>query len=378
MKKIIILLISVLFLTAEVYPQWILQSTPTTQHLNSIFAVSPTTLYAGGDHGVILKTTNAGTNWIKQRESVEIWHIYGIWFQNDNTGVVVGGIDSNPKRSIIFRTTNGGSNWDSLIINGIYFRGLYFINSTTGFAGGWTGYPNVSPIYKTTNAGLNWFQMAPFNSFGIENIYFLNENKGFATGDIVGSEVVFKTNDGGNNWNIIANFSILTTWLCSVVFINDQTGWITGWQQVPFWGGLLRKTTDGGTTWTHQNNHNTNELYEQIYLNENTGWVVGDSPKIQKTTNGGLNWNAQTTPDASWMWDVKFINENTGWTVGSQGKIFYTTNGGGPVSISNLNNDIPSSYHLYQNYPNPFNPVTKIKFDLGHTPSPSQEGNLYR
>ena len=38
--------------------------------------------------------------------------------------------------------------------------------------------------------------------------------------------------------------------------------------------------------------------------------------------------------------------------------------GNAPVSIKNINNEIPLTFKLYQNYPNPFNPNTKIKFDL--------------
>jgi len=36
----------------------------------------------------------------------------------------------------------------------------------------------------------------------------------------------------------------------------------------------------------------------------------------------------------------------------------------GPMGITNLNNEIPTTYALSQNYPNPFNPITKINFAL--------------
>ncbi|MDQ3193767.1 MAG: T9SS type A sorting domain-containing protein [Bacteroidota bacterium] len=35
-----------------------------------------------------------------------------------------------------------------------------------------------------------------------------------------------------------------------------------------------------------------------------------------------------------------------------------------PVSINNVNNEIPESIELFQNFPNPFNPVTRIQFDI--------------
>jgi len=36
----------------------------------------------------------------------------------------------------------------------------------------------------------------------------------------------------------------------------------------------------------------------------------------------------------------------------------------GPMGVTNLNTEIPTTYALSQNYPNPFNPVTKINFAL--------------
>src|SRR4030095_12423837 len=58
-----------------------------------------------------------------------------------------------------------------------------------------------------------------------------------------------------------------------------------------------------------------------------------------------------------------FLNDNTGFTVGDSGTILKTTNGG-VTGLEPFGNEIPKDYNLYQNYPNPFNPVTKIKFDI--------------
>ncbi len=289
---------------------------------------------------------------------------------NESTGFAVGGLDGIPlKIGVISKTTNGGANWVDVVYNNICFRTAHFINANTGFLGGLTPGVSTSPIYITTNAGVNWYYVAPFNSYGIEDIFFLNANTGWATGVITTGEAVFKTTNGGYNWAMVSNQGY-GVWLISAMFVNANTGWITGAQGTPH-TGLLRKTTDGGATFTVQTHHNTNELYEPYFINENTGWVAGDQSRIQKTTNGGINWNVQTSPDAYWMWGIKFINENTGWAVGSEGKIFYTVNGGGPVSVQNISTEVPSAYSLSQNYPNPFNPVTKIRFNIPSLSSPN-------
>ena len=80
-------------------------------------------------------------------------------------------------------------------------------------------------------------------------------------------------------------------------------------------------------------------LWDVYFINENTGWIVGDTTAVFKSTNGGLNWTKQ---DISYITDtelysVKFLNENTGFAAGGHHSGFYdfywayifkTTNGG--------------------------------------------------
>ena len=80
-------------------------------------------------------------------------------------------------------------------------------------------------------------------------------------------------------------------------------------------------------------------LSDICFINENTGWVVGDTTAVFKTTNGGLNWTKQNIlyiTDIE-LNSVKFINENTGFAAGGHHSGFYeffysyifkTTNGG--------------------------------------------------
>ncbi len=60
---------------------------------------------------------------------------------------------------------------------------------------------------------------------------------------------------------------------------------------------------------------------------------------------------------------VCFVNDLTGWAVGENGVIVKTTTGG-ITSVSNVGSEIPDRYYLSQNYPNPFNPRTIINYEL--------------
>ena len=357
--------VSILFATVS-QGQWVKQTSPTTQMLNEIFILNPTTLFVAGDNQTILKTTNGGATWIKLKEYYGSFELIGIYFQNENTGIAVGGmyIGGNNKGAI-FRTTNGGTTWDSTAINKICFRKLCFINSTTGFAGGWKSAP-VLPLFKTTNGGINWVQVnnVPFLD-AVTAISFINENTGWAAGDSLDVQGVIKTTNGGINWFKTTNFSgQFHGQIFSSTFINENTGWLTGVRFFPTWTGLIMKTTDGGFNWAFQENHCYNEVYEIFFINENTGWVGSDGPLMQKTTNGGVNWNIQPIPAQSWCHGVKFIDANTGWSVSGMGDILYTVNGGGTVFVQNISTEVPLYYVLNQNYPNPFNPSTKIRYSI--------------
>ncbi len=362
MKRFLPLITAVLLSTAPLYSQWTLQSNPapTTDEIYAVFPVSATTVYAVSEKDLVLKTTNAGANWIRQKEAVGSRSLQAIWFLNENTGFVAGEYDNTMYIGVISKTTNGGANWKDTIIASTGFRSICFVNANTGFAGG-SANTTFSPMYKTTNAGVTWFSTV-INAYNIYDIDFINESTGWAAATATGGEAVLKTTDGGINWSIVSSIGGSIS-LCSIDFANANTGWISGNMGNPY-RGLLRKSTDGGVTWIQQTNHNTNLIWQVFFLNENTGWAAGEPQLFQKTTNGGINWNLQSSPAAWWIWDVKFFNENVGWASGSQGKIFHTTNGGGPVSVQNISTEMPSSFSLSQNYPNPFNARTKISFKL--------------
>ena len=73
--------------------------------------------------------------------------------------------------------------------------------------------------------------------------------------------------------------------LTEVYFVDTNTGWISGS------GGLIIKSTDGGSTWSNQTSNTFQTLWALYFIDQNTGWVIGDGGIIKKTTNGGINWS---------------------------------------------------------------------------------------
>ena len=108
----------------------------------------------------------------------------------------------------------------------------------------------------------------------------------------------------------------------SVHFVNDTTGWATGD------GGIILKTTDGGSNWIQQSQPSgVYSLFGVYFVDDSLGWAVSVGGKIITTTDGGSNWSIQSTGHPI-LWSVHFVDSTTGWVVGDDGTILNTKDGG--------------------------------------------------
>uniref|UniRef100_A0A832G270 T9SS type A sorting domain-containing protein n=1 Tax=Ignavibacterium album TaxID=591197 RepID=A0A832G270_9BACT len=110
--------------------------------------------------------------------------------------------------------------------------------------------------------------------------------------------------------------------LWSTFFIDDTTGWVIGEQ------GFIRKSTDGGNEWLAQNSNSSVTLKSVKFLNQNTGFICGEQGTILKTTDGGNNWIQLFSGTNQSLNSLSFINLNKGIVVGEGGTILVTTDGG--------------------------------------------------
>jgi photosystem II stability/assembly factor-like uncharacterized protein len=114
--------------------------------------------------------------------------------------------------------------------------------------------------------------------------------------------------------------------LYDIEFLNDKTGWAVGD------AGVVIKTTDGGNTWINIPNPSpmySPNLWSVLPIDSNIVFVTSGKDLIMKSTNGGLNWlimNFCVSCNSS-MPGITFLNKDTGWFLGTN-KVFRTFNGG--------------------------------------------------
>ena len=311
---------------------WIQQQSGTNEHLTSTYFVNNNTGWAVS--GVILKTTNGGTNWIIQYDDTTNFRFYGVYFLNVNTGYAAGGLGPGK----IVKTTNSGVNWFICIVDSTRtFNSIHFFDEQTGIASMTQG-----RICRTTNGGLNWQYIMATTAQSIVSLYFVDLNTGYACSDIGN---ILKTVNGGLNW---VNLNSSVNYFLSDIFFNDiNIGYVTGIS------GTILKTLNGGNNWVPLLSGTINDLHDVYFPDNITGYVAGDNGTILKTTNAGVNWNTQFTGIGSnWLLGLFFLNNNTGYATGANGTILKTTTGGeepsftisGNIKYADNNQPVTSGY----------------------------------
>jgi photosystem II stability/assembly factor-like uncharacterized protein len=110
--------------------------------------------------------------------------------------------------------------------------------------------------------------------------------------------------------------------LLSVSFPTEKDGWACG-----RWGTMLH-TSDGGTTWTHQDSGVDYTLSSLSFVDARHGWAVGDEGIIIHTKDGGTTWTKQASPVKYFLMGVHFATPQKGWIVTERTTILHTENGG--------------------------------------------------
>ena len=232
----------------------------------------------------------------------------------------------------VYRSTDSGETWEALNVNppGPLGR-LYFVNESLGFAiGGTSGSRRfgVTPqgqsmILKTTDGGSSWQALTTGVSHRITDIIAPNPNNTnrlyamtqmYTSGTSNRYAVILRSTNGGTSWTTLG--------VPSQVFLGGQAIHVTSDESSIFvsGGNVLYRSTNGGTSWTEVVSfRGTQLIYDLEFIDDNHGWMVGESGLYRRTETGGASassWLAATRLQSGTLRRVHFTDQNVGWMAG--------------------------------------------------------------
>ena len=330
--------------------QWIEVTSGTNVNLYGVYFFNPDSGFVVGAQGVVLKTTNGGTNWqdVSPATLTNDWN--DLYFWNMDSGLVVG------SGGVIARTVDGGQNWTT-ISSGVGDNLLAVsFSGNVGIIGG-----SSQTILRSTDAGMSW-DIIQTGYFGgaFQGVYIFQSSLAYVAGDNAIFQALFgRSMDGGVNWDFY-NFYLNNNEgkLTDVRFLTLASGFCTA--RVWDGSGGISHTNDGGVNWTTQ--LFSNALYALAFPTNSVGYAVGNSGIILRSTDGGATWLNEVSGSAENLRDVAFADTAIGYAVGLNGTILKRTQPGDTTAIPTPVKRIAGGVFLWQNYPNPFNPETVIRY----------------
>lgn len=344
-----------------------------TLFLHSLYSISfvdgnPSTGFAAGEQGTILKTTNYGINW------TTVLSVPGKWFnsvQMFNSNVIYG----VGTYGMIYKSVDGGNTWIDQSISGSdkHFRSVYVVSATESYAVGFAG-----TFYSTTDGGATpWIQNSqiPWTMFSIS----MSPNFSVSGNGIIAATdgYLYRRTGFSGTWNHINIRQTLGVYdyLNSVVWLDNNNAIVVGNN------GRILKTSNAGASWTIKTSPTGNHLRAVEAISFGAGEfvviAVGDNGTIIRSHGFagtvGNSWTVESSNTTKHLYGVSLPSLAYGFTIGEKGQ---GDSPPGPASYVNhnltisttsltqINNVIPERFELKQNYPNPFNPITKIDFSV--------------
>ncbi|MFB3056137.1 MAG: YCF48-related protein [Ignavibacteriaceae bacterium] len=365
--KILILVLSLIFISAETYSQgtWERIDSPTKQFLKSIYFVDSLYGWAVGNSGTIIHTSDGGDSWSIQDSKTKN-EIVDVFFLNRNLGWASEWNYTNiPFGTLLMKTTDGGLNWtaEPYREDNLFITNILFIDSLNGWMG---GIPHA--LVRTTDGGINWEQAhidtMTFAFFPVLNIQFYNSQYGYACGgrfDIAG--VIWRTTTGGDTWIPIDPLYAPPDEIWQMHFFDSLNVIGVGGDPDQFGVGFIN-TTDAGNTWDYIEIGILGAAKAVSFRTGSEGWApIPQAHSLVYTLDSAKSWTRVYAPDSSAIYDLIFPDSLHGFAVGEEGAILKYNP---PIvdDVKVIAQTTPNGYHLYQNFPNPFNPATNIKFSI--------------
>ncbi len=309
---------------------WVPQASGTSVSLRGVSAVNSTVVWASGEKGTYLRTTDGGLNWraatVPGAADLDFRAVRAI---DDRTAYL---LSIGPgEMSRIYKTTDGGGRWSVQYINPDskgFFDALAFWDEAHGIVLG-DPVDGRFVILTTADGGQSWHRQKTPSALPNEGAFAASNTclvvggtreAWFGTGGPGGARV-FHSTDGGQTW-VVSKTPIrgdsANTGIFSLAFSDGRHGVAVGgdYTKPTEVGGNIAVTSDGGKTWTVPQGPPPGGFRSAVaYLADRKMWIATGTSGSDVSTDDGRSWK-QFDSGA-----YNAISLVPGWAVGPKGSI---------------------------------------------------------
>ena len=257
---------------------WVVQATPTLVHLQDIAAWDDKRACAVGTEGVVLVTRDGGKSWTQVKtpldEVVKVETAGGLTVNLGTTEAMSeekeeGPVSQVAKKLMVVRASPDGSAW---------------------------AVGEMGAVLYSKDFGKTWERRMKPEDVGWNDCFFLGQ-KGWIIGEF---GRIMRTDDGGITWTAVKapltpdEMGVVPS-IMGVAFRDEEHGVAVGL------GGMILITEDGGKRWVKVPEVTREHLFRVIW--DGAQWVaVGDKGIMFKGDPSGVKWSGGRITDLDTSW----------------------------------------------------------------------------
>lgn len=332
-------------------------------------APSDTNILTGGmqDHG-LQSLNNANGNVLWKR-----------WYANDGIEVIIHPTNpsilyGNVLFGVVFKSTTGGTSWmqsTKQITTGITESGKVASALVMDPLRPETLYTAMNTkIFRTTNGGANWNALASIANIFTMAVDPVNPDILYAHSYTNSNWTIWRSKNAGANWDAISHVSIPSWRVVDLVCDPVVTGTVYAVRNSASSGqDHVKRSSDFGETWSDITSNLPDITTNAITISHtnNQHLYVATDLGVFASTNGGGDWfEFNDGMPVAYASDISYHPIDRSVRVATLGRGVYKTKAIDVISgIASQESKIsPSEFTIANNYPNPFNPSTSIVFTL--------------
>ena len=323
-----ILLALLLYIGIPLHAQWTVFKTG-PYHFVDLKWVDSLTAYGTEGSMVFYKTIDHGKTW--KEIDVEPGIAYGsLSFPTPAVGYAFTGFTGKPDstKNGIFRTVDSGKTWHKIYPYILYGQRAHFFNAQTGFFINY-GY-EPEQLWYTNDSGKNWIQTNGWHGF--DDWAITPSNRVYTSGyyeyedqhgDFHYVSRLDNSGDMGYFWDdwhkAIEDSNVFWGFMS---WPSNKVGYsLRGGDRYSF--NTLYKTIDSGLTWKRVDATFDNCIFGIYFLDSLFGYKFGCGGMIKRTDDGGKTWTSENSGTLNLVGGMYKAPDNNLYIFGDSGLILY-------------------------------------------------------